>query len=328
MRLLLFFVPLLLTITAQANQTTLKDGLYANIKTNRGDILLALAYQQAPLTVINFVGLAEGTKKNQPSNNQPYYDGLKFHRVIKDFMIQGGDPLGNGSGGPGYKFPDEPNELKHDKAGVLSMANSGPNTNGSQFFITHKATSWLDGRHTVFGKVIKGQAVVNKIKQGDKIEKVSIIRIGKLAQNFQTDEVAFVAQLAKKNQQNKGEFLNFIKAHYPNSQKTPSGLHYLIIKESKGKQAKVGDTIKAHYDLKLADQKMIGSSRGKQPIEVEVGAGKLIKAWNEIIPQMRIGERRIIIVPHQLGYGQAGVPGFIPPKAILIFDIELLDIIK
>jgi peptidyl-prolyl cis-trans isomerase B (cyclophilin B) len=136
----------------------LKKNYVATIETNRGIIVVKLYAQQAPRTVNNFVSLAQ----------DKFYDGVSFHRVIKDFMIQGGDPDGTGRGGPGYTFKDEFDpKLKHDKPGVLSMANAGPNTNGSQFFITHVATPWLDGKHSVFGQVTKGQDVVNKIEQGD-----------------------------------------------------------------------------------------------------------------------------------------------------------------
>ncbi|MFN3939580.1 MAG: peptidylprolyl isomerase, partial [Chitinophagales bacterium] len=153
----------------------------ANMQTSKGDILLYLEFQKTPLTVANFVGLAEGVidNKAKPAGT-PYYDGLKFHRVIADFMIQGGDPSGNGSGGPGYKFKDEfHSDLKHNSAGILSMANAGPFTNGSQFFITHKETPWLDGKHSVFGHVVRGQEVVNAITQGDTIHHIEIIRHGK-----------------------------------------------------------------------------------------------------------------------------------------------------
>lgn len=173
------------------SQGTEKDGLFAEIKTTKGTILLELNFAKTPITVANFVSLAEGknTSVKQDLLKKPFYDGLKFHRVIPNFMIQGGDPLGTGAGDPGYKFTDEFTDLIHEGPGILSMANSGPNTNGSQFFITHKETAWLDGKHTVFGKVIEGQDVVNTIGQNDIIEKVTIIRNGKLAKKFKADKI-------------------------------------------------------------------------------------------------------------------------------------------
>lgn len=188
MRILILCFTLFTSIQSYAQ---LSDGLYAKMRTNQGTIFIRLAYEKAPLTVINFVGLAEGTKHSNIQTGKPFYNGLTFHRVINNFMIQGGDPKGNGTGNPGYKFTDEFSDLKHNKEGILSMANSGPNTNGSQFFITHNATPWLDNKHTVFGHVVKGMGVVNRIKKGDFIRKLTIVRIGEKAKNFQTNEAAF-----------------------------------------------------------------------------------------------------------------------------------------
>lgn len=162
-------------------------GLYAVLKTDKGNIRLKLYYKKTPKTVANFVGLSEGTKKSNKAAGVPFYNGTVFHRVIPNFMIQGGDPQGSGRGGPGYRFKDEFHpDLRHNSAGILSMANAGPNTNGSQFFITHKATPWLDRKHSVFGKVVSmsDQQVVNSIRRGDKLISVSIIRIGDEAKAF------------------------------------------------------------------------------------------------------------------------------------------------
>ena len=185
-------------MTTLAADTKWEDGLYAEMETSKGRILLKLEFEKTPLTVANFVGLAEGTKhysrKGEAPTKQdkPFYDGLTFHRVIPDFMIQGGDPLGSGMGGPGYRFKDEFNpSLKHNKPGIISMANAGPGSNGSQFFITHKETPWLDNKHSVFGHVVEGQDVVNKIVKGDTIKSVKILRIGEKAKQFKGDQEHF-----------------------------------------------------------------------------------------------------------------------------------------
>ncbi len=179
------------TLTAKEKKPKLEKGLYAEIQTTRGNILLKLEFEKTPLTVANFVGLAEGKIKNTAkAEGVPYYDGLKFHRVIANFMIQGGDPQGNGQGGPGYSFKDEflP-EFQFTGPGVLAMANAGPATNGSQFFITHKETPWLNNKHTIFGHVVTGQDVVNAIQQGDTITHIKIIRKGKPAKKFKAEKV-------------------------------------------------------------------------------------------------------------------------------------------
>src|ERR1035437_9133525 len=179
------------SFASKIKKPKLEKGMYAEIETNRGKILLQLEFEKTPLTVANFVGLAEGKiKNNAKAEKVPFYDGLKFHRVIPNFMIQGGDPQGNGMGGPGYAFKDEclP-ELQFTGPGILAMANSGPKTNGSQFFITHVATSWLDMKHTIFGHVITGQDIVNATVQGDTIVHIKIIRKGRPARKFKADKV-------------------------------------------------------------------------------------------------------------------------------------------
>ena len=187
------------------------EGIFATISTNKGDIVLELEYQKTPITVANFIALAEGKNTFVTQENlkgKPFFDGLKFHRVIQDFMIQGGDPSGNGSGGPGYAFKDEFTDLKHNKAGILSMANSGPTTNGSQFFITHKETPWLDGKHTVFGHVTEGMNVVNAIAGNDVITKVTIARKGALAKSFDAPKVFTDYFNNKSEDQKKQDIIN------------------------------------------------------------------------------------------------------------------------
>ncbi len=317
--------------------TQLKDGLYAKFDTSRGEITCSLEFEKTPLTVANFVGLAEGTKElggGTGKNSEKFYDGLTFHRVIDNFMIQGGCPLGTGTGGPGYTFPDEIDpSLKHDKPGVLSMANAGPGTNGSQFFITHVPTPWLDGKHTVFGHVVSGQDVVNAIKQGDKINSVTIIRVGEKAKSFKSDQAAFDSLLQsiderKREKERAAEEAQrkLIEKQFPNAITTPSGLQYVVVVEGSGDNTPAkGTMVKAHYTGKLLDGKKFDSSYDRgQPIEFPVGAGRVIKGWDEAFLSMKKGEKRILIIPSHLGYGPSG-RGPIPPNATMVFDVELVD---
>lgn len=310
----------------------LKDGLYAKITTNRGDIILSLTYKETPMTVSNFVGLAEGAL-NLKAEGTPYYDNLKFHRVIPDFMIQGGCPLGTGTGGPGYSFPDEfIATLRHDKAGILSMANAGPGTNGSQFFITHGPTPWLDDKHTVFGFVVKGQDIVDKIAQDDKIEKVEILRVGEEAGSFEVTKESFASLVDEKQKVEKErlaklqkEVLEIINKRYADAATTDSGLKYIVDKEGEGDATpKMGTTVTVDYTGKLLDGKIFDSSihRG-QPAQFDVG--QVIEGWNEALVTMKKGEKRTLIIPPELGYGEQGYPGVIPPNSYLIFEVELLD---
>ena len=318
-------------------KTKLKDGLYARFDTSKGDILCSLEFEKTPLTVANFVGLAEGTKDlggGAKAKGDKFYDGLKFHRVIPDFMVQGGCPLGTGTGGPGYTFPDEIDpELKHSRPGILSMANSGPGTNGSQFFITHVPTPWLDGKHTVFGHVVSGQDVVNKIQGNDLINSIEIVRVGRAAENFESNQDAFDALLSSFTDRNQEkeleameEAIRLIDEQWPDAVTTPSGLKYVVDKEGTGEATpQAGQSVTVHYTGKLMDGKKFDSSydRGK-PIEFTVGKGQVIKGWDEALLGMKKGEKRVLIIPSSLGYGPSG-RGPIPPNATMVFDVELID---
>ena len=315
-------------------ETKLPDGLYAIFNTDKGEIVCKLEYKKTPLTVANFVGLAEGTKELGGGGKHPFYDGLKFHRVIPDFMIQGGCPLGTGTGGPGYTFPDEIDpSLRHSGPGVLSMANGGPNTNGSQFFITHVATPWLDGKHTIFGHVVSGQDVVNKIVQGDVIKTVTIKRVGAEAAAFKSDDAAFnslLASLETRRQERLKEAAleqtKLIEKKWPQAVTTKSGLKYVVTKEGEGQATpKSGDRVSVHYSGRLLDgQEFDSSYKRGEPIEFAVGQGLVIKGWDEALLMMKKGEKRTLIIPPQLGYGSEGI-GPIPPNAVLIFDVEMVD---
>ena len=314
------------------NKTDLKDGIYAVIDTEKGEIFLSLDYKRCPMTVCNFVGLAEGSL-NMEEPGVPFYDGLNFHRVISNFMIQGGCPNGDGTGGPGYRFPDEFNpELKHDGPGVLSMANAGPGTNGSQFFITHTATPWLDGKHTVFGHVIEGQDVVNAVEQGDKINSVKILRVGKGAEAFDVSPATFADLCDKLESRHREELRNArkkveeeIEKRFPNAEKTSTGLRYIITKSGSGNTSpKYGQKVTVHYQGELLNGKVFDSSLiRKQPAVFKIG--EVIEGWNEALMTMKKGEKRLLIIPPDLGYGEYGYPGVIPPDSYLIFNVELLD---
>ena len=309
-----------------------KDGLYAVIDTQKGDIVIKLEYKKVPMTVANFVGLVEG-ELNMDDPGENFYEGLNFHRVIDNFMIQGGCPKGDGTGGPGYSFPDEFDpSLRHDGPGVLSMANAGPGTNGSQFFITHVKTPWLNDKHSVFGRVVEGQDVVNSIRQGDKINTIRIERIGEDAQKFVVTKQIFsdlVENAAKQAMERRKAEIEKVEKEianrWPNTVKTKSGLQYVVLKKGDGKKCpKYGQTVTVHYTGTLLDGRMFDSSvhRG-QPASFKIG--QVIEGWNEALQTMSKGEKRTLIIPPELGYGVHGYPGIIPPDSYLIFDVELLD---
>ena len=367
-KIVLAFLAIASFYSCKEEHSDLPDGLYAKIETNKGDIIVQLNFEKAPITVANYVALAEGKNDyvtNENLKKRPFFDGLKFHRVINDFMIQTGDPLGTGSGDTGYKFKDEFTDLQFDKGGVLAMANNGPATNSSQFFITHLATPWLDGKHTIFGHVVeKGMEVVNKIQQNDYINTVTIIRNGEAAKKFNAVKIFndyFAVE--NKNQKEKAAVDTENKRVYnekykevrkqkvayfaelkAKATKTKTGLQYLITKKSGGKKPANGTSIFIHYAGFLENAELFDASiesiaqtfgkydenraaqNGYQPIPFQAGKKDgMIPGFIEGIEKLSFGDKAVIFIPSQLGYGAAGAGGVIPPNANIIFEIELLE---
>ena len=316
-----------------------KEGVFAVINTDKGEIAIELLYKDTPMTVTNFVGLAEGTLDAAKGN--PFYDGLKFHRVIADFMIQGGDPQGTGAGGPGYKFGDEwCDKYQFDKPGYLAMANAGPNTNGAQFFITHVPTPWLNGKHTIFGIVVdeESQAVVNAIAQGDKMNSIKIFRQGEEASKFtatQNDfnkmvEVAKKAAKKKKKKANAAKIAEVEKA-FPGFAVDSNGIYYKTKKEGSGEKCGGRKLVTTEYKGYLVDGTVFdGSAKllkgGHEPLDFMTAGGQMIPGFDIMVQDMKLGEVRTIVVPSDLAYGDAGYPGVIPGGAYIAFDIELVKI--
>jgi cyclophilin family peptidyl-prolyl cis-trans isomerase len=336
------------------DHSNLPDGLYADIETNKGHIIVELDYKKAPITVANFVTLAEGKNEfvtHENLKSKPFFDGLKFHRVIESFMIQSGDPLGTGSGDTGYKFKDEFSDLKFDKAGILAMANNGPGTNSSQFFITHVETPWLDGKHTIFGHVVdaKDQETVNKIVQGDNIVSVTIIRNGEAAKKFDAVKVFhdYFADIAKEQQKYAGvqkEKVDSYAALKAKATKTASGLEYVITEKGSGKKPAVGNQIYIHYAGFLEDGTLFDTSieevaknfgkfdparaaaKAYNPIEFKAGRKDgLIPGFIEGVEQLSYGDKAVLFIPSHLAYGETGAGGVIPPNANIIFEIQISD---
>jgi peptidyl-prolyl cis-trans isomerase A (cyclophilin A) len=352
-----------------AKYPNLEDGIYAEIQTSKGNILILLEYKKAPYTVANFVSLTEGTNRNVDLKfkGKRFYDGLTFHRVVPNFVIQGGDPLGNGSGGPGYRFEDEFTKdetgklaLTHSGAGILSMANSGKDTNGSQFFITHNATPHLDGRHSVFGRVIEGQDVVNKIASGDVMNKVEIIRVGEEAQKFDAAAVfeQHIQSFNTKMQKLEEEKMNALaavqkiaaeKAAYFTANKAkaktlPSGLKMLIIQNGTGVKPALNSEVWISYAGYFENGNLFDSNYeevAKQYAQFDPNRAEangyspfpmicnneatLIPGFKEGMLNLKYGEKAILYIPAHLAYGEAGAGSVIPPNSNLIFEMELVE---
>lgn len=332
-----FFMALMLitTITTSAQKKGIAlEGIFAEIETTKGTITIGLNYKKAPITVANFITLAEGTNPDVSSQykGKPFYNGLKFHRVIADFMIQGGDPLGTGAGEPGYRFQDEFTDLKHDSAGILSMANSGPATNGSQFFITHKETPWLDGKHSVFGKVTSGMDVVNKIEQNDVINKVTILRKGAEAKKFDAVKTFTTAQQAQKlkiqkEAEERAQMLAKVTKEFEAGKTTASGLKYIVITEGTGAKPVASSNVKVHYAGTLVNGTEFDSSI-KRGTPIDFNLNQVIPGWTEGLQLMTEGSKYKFFIPYKLAYGERAMGNVIPAKSDLIFEVELIKINK
>ena len=343
----------------------LGDGLFADIETTKGHIVVKLNYKEVPTTVANFVTLAEGKNNfvKVEYKGKPFYNGTIFHRVIDGFMIQGGDPTGTGMGDPGYRFEDEfVPSLKHSKKGILSMANSGPNTNGSQFFITQVPTPHLDGRHTVFGETVKGEEVIDAIAKAPrngqdrpnediKIKNITIVANGKDAEKFDAVKVfdSYFKSVAEREKEKEervkrasAKFLEDIKVQEPQAKVLPSGVKIFTINNGEGKQPKQTEFAMVNYagylrngalfdsNIKEVEesygkyQAMREQQNGYQPIPFPyTPSAQLIPGFKEALLTMKVGDKIRVFIPATLGYGEAGAGDVIPPNSDLIFDIEI-----
>ena len=350
-----FLIILIINFSCNMSQKNNNDTIYASIETSKGIIKTQLFFNLTPVTVANFISLAEGENKevSDQYKGKKYYNGITFHRVIPDFMIQGGDPTGTGSGSPGYNFKDEfVDELKHDSAGILSMANAGPGTNGSQFFITHKETPWLDGAHTVFGNVVEGQDIVDKIEQGDSIINIEIIRQGNSAKKFNAPKIFtnhFKEEEKRKKEKEKAlEKLkkDVSKIHSDLKEKsteTETGLKFFINEKGDGDMVDENKVILTHYAVYFEDGNLLDTSileiaekfnmfdnrraqaGGYSPIEAKVGAkDMMIQGFKEGLKLLKTGDKATLFLPYYLAYGETESRG-IPAKSNLIFEVEIVD---
>ena len=351
----IIILTLIFSINLSCNMSQEKNTIYASIETNKGVIKMELFFEKTPITVANFISLSDGSNKNviDEYKNKKYYNGLTFHRVISDFMIQGGDPTGSGSGSPGYQFKDEIVEgLKHDSKGILSMANAGPQTNGSQFFITHKETPWLDGLHTVFGKTVEGLDVIDKISQGDSILNIEIIRSGSKAKRFNAskifanhfkDEEKLKLAREKEKENTLRETSKGHKKTKTKANETETGLKYIVTQKGSGDKVDENKIILTHYAVYFEDGQLLDTSvleiaekfgmvniqrknaNAYTPIEARVGPkDMMISGFKEGLKLLSIGDKAILYIPYYLAYGETENRG-IPAKSNLIFEVEIVD---
>lgn len=340
-----------LSCLAQEPNTELEKGVYAHIQTNKGEIVAFLEYENVPMTVSNFVGLAEGTIDNAAFGlGRPYYTNSKWHRVVPEHVIQGGSPDIKGRAGTGYSYPNEIYDgLSHGDAGVLGIANAGPHTNGSQFYITLGDRSYLDGNYSLFGYVVKGMDVVYSIDQNDIIERIEIKRIGRKAERFKPVTRTFQkmvdkanAKLAKNEKEKNRLVVEYITTNYSLAKNDTNGITHQVLNEGSGELIGQGTSVKIKYNGKvlLEELAFVSTEDAGKPLnenaavefDYEVGTSKINKGLDWIIPQMKLGEKRVVIVPPNMAYGRNGFYGpykpsnqrfIINPGATLVYKIEI-----
>ena len=365
----LFFLILITFASCKAQYPELDDGMYAEFITTKGTMVARLEFEKVPITVANFVSLAEGTNTMVDSAYMggKFYNGLTFHRVMNDFMIQGGDPTGSGLGSPGYKFKDEFHpDLKHDKPGILSMANPGPNSNGSQFFITEIPKPHLDNKHAVFGELVLGLEIQDSISNvktasGNKpvhdvvIEELNIIRKGKNAKSFDAANI-FInhfaeAERKEKEAAAKAEAIIIATKVKFNIQQSdaiilPSGLEYTITNKGTGNKLSERSKVMVHYTVYFENGKLLETSKLEtaeahnvvnqqrkdadqyQPIKADIGPdARMIPGFKEGLQQLSVGDKATLFIPYHLAYGEMGNRG-IPPKSNLIFEVEVVELLN
>lgn len=351
--LFLLVLTIFISLLAQCTKPKYSPGLYAEMNTNKGQIVLQLEFEKIPMTVANFVGLSEGTIENSALPlGTPYFDGAEFHRVVPNHVIQAGIPKGGESRGPGYTFPNEIHpDLGHGRAGMLGMANGGPHTNSSQFYVTLSDRSYLDGNYTVFGHVIEGMETVNAVVQGDIIENISIVRIGRKAKQFNPDTATFqeLVEASKKRVQKDEEEKEkqeavIISTNWPNAISTQSGLKYVILDEGTGQKPSEKAILEATYTGKTLDETLTFSSNNEghptpqseaQTFQFNPEKSRITTGIKEALSDMKLGEKRILILPPSLAYGTGGyyareVEGekrfVISPNTTLVLELTLLKI--
>ncbi|MDD7886702.1 peptidylprolyl isomerase [Flavivirga sp. 57AJ16] len=362
-------ISLLILASCKAQYPDLEDGIYAEFITTKGIMVAKLEHKKAPITVANFVSLAEGTNTMVDSiyKEKKFYNGLIFHRVINEFMIQGGDPTGTGGGSPGYKFMDEFHpDLKHDKPGILSMANSGRNTNGSQFFITEVPKPHLDNGYNVFGELVIGIDVQDSISNvktaaGNRpvedvvIKELNIIRKGKDAKSFDAPNTFnnHFAEAERKEKEKQAKKEAIIKASKEKFDKQKaeaitlsSGLQYVITEKGTGEKLPENAEVLTHYAVYFENGELFQTSKLEiaealdavnekrkaadkyQPINAGIGPdASMIPGFKEGLQQLSVGDKATLFIPYHLAYGEAGSRG-IPGKSNIIFEVEILELLK